>query len=112
MCFFVFLSVPAENKIPEGQAPRFLEDEGIFVGTRPPAWTFNEAILENRLLKSSGGVSKRELHWRDCVSAKSLTSQSRLLFSMLSELRDNIQRHGKKKNHMQLCWHFIHYFKA
>lgn len=31
--------------------PRYLEDEGLYVGERPPVSLTNENILENRILK-------------------------------------------------------------
>lgn len=32
--------------------PRYLEDEGLYVGERPPVSLTNENILENRILKT------------------------------------------------------------
>ncbi|XP_077980820.1 coiled-coil and C2 domain-containing protein 2A-like [Glandiceps talaboti] len=41
---------PADKKIPEGREPRYLEDEGFYVGIRPPVEPRNVNIEENRLL--------------------------------------------------------------
>lgn len=32
--------------------PRYLEDEGLYVGERPPVAQANENVLENRILKT------------------------------------------------------------
>lgn len=48
---FVFVSVPASHKVPENKQPRFLEDEGLYVGERPEVSLANQNILENRLLR-------------------------------------------------------------
>ncbi|KAK7919323.1 hypothetical protein WMY93_010607 [Mugilogobius chulae] len=47
--------VPTSVKLPENIKPRYLEDEGLYVGERPPVSLTNENILENRLLKSNEG---------------------------------------------------------
>ncbi|XP_055021211.1 coiled-coil and C2 domain-containing protein 2A [Boleophthalmus pectinirostris] len=47
--------VPTCVKLPENIKPRYLEDEGLYVGERPPVSLTNENILENRLLKSAEG---------------------------------------------------------
>ncbi|XP_072295526.1 coiled-coil and C2 domain-containing protein 2A isoform X2 [Eucyclogobius newberryi] len=47
--------VPTSVKLPENIKPRYLEDEGLYVGERPPVSLTNENILENRLLKSEEG---------------------------------------------------------
>ncbi|VDI43750.1 coiled-coil and C2 domain-containing protein 2A [Mytilus galloprovincialis] len=44
-------STPTEQKVGEQQQPRFLEDEGFYVGTRPDLGGWNLNIMENRLLK-------------------------------------------------------------
>uniref|UniRef100_A0A3Q2QNJ9 Coiled-coil and C2 domain containing 2A n=1 Tax=Fundulus heteroclitus TaxID=8078 RepID=A0A3Q2QNJ9_FUNHE len=46
---------PTSVKLPENMKPRFLEDEGLYVGERPPVSLTNENILENRILKMSEG---------------------------------------------------------
>lgn len=43
--------VPTSIKLPENMKPRYLEDEGLYVGERPPVSLTNENILENRILK-------------------------------------------------------------
>uniref|UniRef100_A0A1A7XKZ0 Coiled-coil and C2 domain containing 2A n=1 Tax=Iconisemion striatum TaxID=60296 RepID=A0A1A7XKZ0_9TELE len=50
-----FRTVPTSVKLPENMKPRFLEDEGLYVGKRPPISLTNENILENRLLKMEEG---------------------------------------------------------
>ncbi|KAG7228889.1 hypothetical protein INR49_008667 [Caranx melampygus] len=47
--------LPTSNKLPENMKPRYLEDEGLYVGERPPVSLTNENILENRLLKMEEG---------------------------------------------------------
>ncbi|XP_028300852.1 coiled-coil and C2 domain-containing protein 2A isoform X2 [Gouania willdenowi] len=48
--------VPTSCKLPENMKPRYLEDEGLYVGERPPvSWT-NERIMENRLLQMAEGM--------------------------------------------------------
>lgn len=37
--------------------PRYLEDEGLYVGERPPVSLTNENILENRILKMEEVIS-------------------------------------------------------
>ncbi|XP_069782123.1 coiled-coil and C2 domain-containing protein 2A isoform X4 [Narcine bancroftii] len=49
------LSVPTSEKVPENMQPRFLEDEGIYVGEKPKVSKLNQNILENRLLKNVEG---------------------------------------------------------
>ncbi|CAB1324153.1 unnamed protein product, partial [Coregonus sp. 'balchen'] len=50
-----FLTVPASSKVPENMQPRYLEDEGLYVGERPPISLTNQNILENRVLKQQQG---------------------------------------------------------
>ncbi|XP_067894068.1 coiled-coil and C2 domain-containing protein 2A isoform X2 [Heterodontus francisci] len=49
------LTVSTSEKVPENTQPRFLEDEGIYVGERPKVSKSNQNILENRLLKNEEG---------------------------------------------------------
>lgn len=44
--------VPTSVKLPENMRPRYLEDEGLYVGERPPVSLANENVLENRILKT------------------------------------------------------------
>ncbi|MEJ1274550.1 hypothetical protein NN561_005436 [Cricetulus griseus] len=44
------LTVPTYKKLPENVQPRFLEDEGLYIGARPEVARTNENIMENRLL--------------------------------------------------------------
>uniref|UniRef100_A0A3B4FZ37 Coiled-coil and C2 domain containing 2A n=1 Tax=Pundamilia nyererei TaxID=303518 RepID=A0A3B4FZ37_9CICH len=46
---------PTSIKLPENMKPRYLEDEGLYVGERPPVSLTNENILENRILKMEEG---------------------------------------------------------
>ncbi|XP_037830013.1 coiled-coil and C2 domain-containing protein 2A isoform X1 [Kryptolebias marmoratus] len=48
-------TVPTSVKLPENMKPRFLEDEGLYVGERPPVSQTNENILENRILRAEEG---------------------------------------------------------
>ncbi|XP_069555398.1 coiled-coil and C2 domain-containing protein 2A [Brachyistius frenatus] len=50
-----FQTVPTSVKLPENMKPRYLEDEGLYVGERPPVSLTNENILENRILKMEEG---------------------------------------------------------
>ncbi|XP_066527206.1 coiled-coil and C2 domain-containing protein 2A isoform X2 [Hoplias malabaricus] len=45
--------VPASSKLPENVQPRYLEEEGLYVGERPPVSFSNQNILENRILKQN-----------------------------------------------------------
>ncbi|MBN3307485.1 C2D2A protein, partial [Amia calva] len=49
------LTVPASNKVPENMKPRYLEDEGLYVGERPQVSLANQNILENRILQKEEG---------------------------------------------------------
>uniref|UniRef100_H3AZ58 Coiled-coil and C2 domain containing 2A n=1 Tax=Latimeria chalumnae TaxID=7897 RepID=H3AZ58_LATCH len=44
------LTVPTSQKVPENMQPRYLEDEGLYVGERPEVSLLNQNILENRIL--------------------------------------------------------------
>ncbi|XP_077389607.1 coiled-coil and C2 domain-containing protein 2A isoform X3 [Festucalex cinctus] len=48
-------TVPISSKLPDNMRPRYLEDEGLYVGERPVVTPTNENILENRLLKMEEG---------------------------------------------------------
>nr|XP_020459011.1 coiled-coil and C2 domain-containing protein 2A [Monopterus albus] len=50
-----FRTVPVAIKLPENMKPRYLEDEGLYVGERPSVSLTNENILENRILKMEEG---------------------------------------------------------
>ncbi|XP_058494610.1 coiled-coil and C2 domain-containing protein 2A [Solea solea] len=50
-----YRAVPTSVKLPENMKPRFLEDEGFYVGERPPVSKTNQNILENRVLKMDEG---------------------------------------------------------
>lgn len=51
LCLFVNSLVPTYKKLPENVLqPRFLEDEGLYIGARPEVARTNETIMENRLL--------------------------------------------------------------
>lgn len=49
--------VPTSIKLPENMRPRYLEDEGLYVGERPPVSLANENVLENRILKTKEVMS-------------------------------------------------------
>ncbi|CAL8310367.1 unnamed protein product [Lota lota] len=49
------LTVPSSRKLPDDAQPRYLEEEGLYVGERPPVTPSNENILENRVLKQEEG---------------------------------------------------------
>lgn len=46
-------TVPASGKLPENVRPRYLEEEGLYVGERPSVSLTNQNILENRILKQA-----------------------------------------------------------
>lgn len=46
------VTVPTSIKLPENMRPRYLEDEGLYVGERPRVSVANENVLENRVLKT------------------------------------------------------------
>ncbi|CAJ1059939.1 coiled-coil and C2 domain-containing protein 2A isoform X4 [Xyrichtys novacula] len=48
-------TVPTSVKLPQNMKPRYLEDEGLYVGERPPVSPTNENILENRILAMEEG---------------------------------------------------------
>lgn len=50
-CLWIIVTVSPSKKLPENMMPRYLEDEGLYVGERPPVSLTNENILENRILK-------------------------------------------------------------
>ncbi|KAK5907861.1 hypothetical protein CesoFtcFv8_005666 [Champsocephalus esox] len=47
--------VAAHIKLPDNVKPRYVEDEGLYVGQRPPVSLSNENILENRILQMEEG---------------------------------------------------------
>ncbi|XP_051056151.1 coiled-coil and C2 domain-containing protein 2A [Phodopus roborovskii] len=49
------VTVPTYKKLPENVQPRFLEDEGLYIGARPEVTRTNESIMENRLLVQEPG---------------------------------------------------------
>ncbi|XP_056270591.1 coiled-coil and C2 domain-containing protein 2A isoform X2 [Pseudoliparis swirei] len=48
-------TAPTSVKLPKNTQPRYLEDEGLYVGERPPVSPANQNILENRFLKMEEG---------------------------------------------------------
>ncbi|XP_069488037.1 coiled-coil and C2 domain-containing protein 2A isoform X2 [Ambystoma mexicanum] len=48
-------TVPASQKVPENMQPRYLEDEGLYIGERPNVPLSNQNILENRILQQEKG---------------------------------------------------------
>ncbi|XP_074640810.1 coiled-coil and C2 domain-containing protein 2A-like isoform X2 [Tubulanus polymorphus] len=61
LVYFVpsMIPVPSEKKIPEDCEPRFLEEEGLFVGERPIVSLRNQNKLEDRLLHEPDGLGKK-----------------------------------------------------
>ncbi|XP_036083416.1 coiled-coil and C2 domain-containing protein 2A isoform X2 [Rousettus aegyptiacus] len=49
------LTVPTYKKLPENVQPRYLEDEGLYIGTRPEVPRTAQNIMENRLLEQEPG---------------------------------------------------------
>uniref|UniRef100_A0A452RWR6 Coiled-coil and C2 domain containing 2A n=1 Tax=Ursus americanus TaxID=9643 RepID=A0A452RWR6_URSAM len=49
------LTVPTYKKLPENVQPRFLEDEGLYIGARPEVPRACQNIMENRLLTQEPG---------------------------------------------------------
>uniref|UniRef100_A0A8C5LMA0 Coiled-coil and C2 domain containing 2A n=1 Tax=Leptobrachium leishanense TaxID=445787 RepID=A0A8C5LMA0_9ANUR len=47
--------VPISEKVPENMQPRYLEDEGLYVGQRPEVSQTNQNIFENRILRQDEG---------------------------------------------------------
>uniref|UniRef100_A0A8C6K4A6 Uncharacterized protein n=1 Tax=Melopsittacus undulatus TaxID=13146 RepID=A0A8C6K4A6_MELUD len=50
-----FSLVPASEKMPRDMQPRYLEDEGLYIGERPFVSQSNQNILENRILRQEQG---------------------------------------------------------
>ncbi|KAK2824932.1 hypothetical protein Q7C36_018859 [Tachysurus vachellii] len=48
--------VSASCKLPENMRPRYLEEEGLYVGERPYVSLTNQNILENRIIKQDQGM--------------------------------------------------------
>ncbi|XP_063747553.1 coiled-coil and C2 domain-containing protein 2A isoform X2 [Eleginops maclovinus] len=48
-------SVAAHIKLADNMKPRYLEDEGLYVGERPPVSLSNQNVLENRILQMEEG---------------------------------------------------------
>uniref|UniRef100_A0A8C8VJA3 Coiled-coil and C2 domain containing 2A n=1 Tax=Pelusios castaneus TaxID=367368 RepID=A0A8C8VJA3_9SAUR len=49
------LTVPTSQKVPENMQPRYLEDEGLYIGERPTVSLSHQNILENRILRQEQG---------------------------------------------------------
>jgi coiled-coil and C2 domain-containing protein 2A len=52
----ILLPAKIEDRLVEGSAPRYLEEEGFYVGTRPAVAPTNLHRMENRLLAEPGEV--------------------------------------------------------
>ncbi|KAG8591451.1 hypothetical protein GDO81_000189 [Engystomops pustulosus] len=50
-----FRQVPPSQKVPENMQPRYLEDEGLYIGERPNVSRINQNLLENRILQQDEG---------------------------------------------------------
>jgi len=61
-CVLLLTIAPAAGKVPANTQPRYLEDEGFYVGTRPYVSSRNLNRMENRLLQGadSGHVTRDE----------------------------------------------------
>lgn len=55
VCVSSLTIAPAEVKVPPNTQPRFLQEEGFYVGIRPYVSSHNLNRMENRLLKEAGG---------------------------------------------------------
>ncbi|XP_048220161.1 coiled-coil and C2 domain-containing protein 2A isoform X2 [Perognathus longimembris pacificus] len=44
-------TVPTYKKLPDNVQPRYLEDEGLYIGARPEVARTNQNVMENRLLR-------------------------------------------------------------
>ena len=62
------ISVPVEDKLPEGCTPRFLDQEGIFTGRKLQVSDKNQAIIENRLLRQQSRASDNRQVPKCCSS--------------------------------------------
>ncbi|KAM4809986.1 coiled-coil and C2 domain-containing protein 2A [Rhinophrynus dorsalis] len=47
--------VHTSQKVPENMQPRYLEDEGLYIGERPKVSQTNQSIMENRILRQEKG---------------------------------------------------------
>ncbi|TRY94812.1 hypothetical protein DNTS_029839 [Danionella cerebrum] len=54
--------VPASCKLPENVQPRYLEEEGLYVGERPPVYLTNQNILENRIMKQEEALKSKHVN--------------------------------------------------
>lgn len=52
-CVLLLTIAPAADKVPPNTQPRFLEDEGFYVGSRPYVSPRNLNRMENRLLRTA-----------------------------------------------------------
>ncbi|XP_069833527.1 coiled-coil and C2 domain-containing protein 2A [Dendropsophus ebraccatus] len=50
-----FRPVPPSMKVPENMQPRYLEDEGLYIGEKPKVSRANQNLLENRILQQDEG---------------------------------------------------------
>jgi len=69
----LLIIAPAEVKVPPNTQPRFLQDEGFYVGTRPYVSARNLNRMENRLLKeASGGYVTRDEEACTCIDTSDI----------------------------------------
>lgn len=54
----VYILAPAVDKVTGQSEPRFLEDEGFYVGVKPYVADRNKYKMENRLLKEAEKASQ------------------------------------------------------
>ncbi|XP_056411152.1 coiled-coil and C2 domain-containing protein 2A [Hyla sarda] len=50
-----FRPVPTSLKVPDNMQPRYLEDEGLYIGEKPKVSRTNQNLLENRMLQQDEG---------------------------------------------------------
>ncbi|XP_034036438.1 coiled-coil and C2 domain-containing protein 2A isoform X1 [Thalassophryne amazonica] len=85
--------VPSSIKLAEGMQPRYLEDEGLYVGERPHVSKTNENIMENRILKMEEGKKWFGLDGRILALANPIKEPSTRppLFHMEADLHPALQ---------------------
>lgn len=103
------LTVPTYKKLPENIQPRFLEDEGLYIGARPEVARTNENIMENRLL-----IQEPERKWfgddgrilalpspiKPFPSRPSLSTQERSPKAELETLYKKAEKYVHSRQHM------------
>lgn len=101
--------MPASSKLPENVRPRYLEEEGLYVGERPYVSLTNQNILENRVMKQDQVTDVAV--WKFCVFEKQeLIHETDGHFLMKTEApaehRATLRSHSKAGFPNNL-WHLI-----